>query len=867
MRTLPRLRCLLFLLFVPALHAQDSLSLATKGLKARSIGPAVMGGRIPEVAVYEKNPSIQYVASAAGGVWKTTNYGTTWTPVFDHESTSVIGAAAVFQGNADIVWAGTGEPNARNSVSWGHGVFRSTDGGKSWKNMGLKESRHIGRIVIHPTNPDIVYVAALGRFWGPNKERGVYKTIDGGNTWEHCLALDENTGCVDLAMDPSDHQILYACAYAVRRDAFSGGNPASQIGPKAGLYRTRNGGGDWQRLTNGLPKGPFGRCGVDVYRKNPNVVYAVVQTEKTTATVQGQAPNQKLNEAAGGVFRSDDKGETWKHVNSLCPRPFYYGQIRVDPNDDLRVYVLGIAMSASSDGGKTFSKGNIARGTHVDYHALWIDPAASNRLILGCDGGLNYSFDRGITWEYLKNLPISQFYAVGVDERTPYRVYGGLQDNGSWGGPSASRDVNGVTTADWTQILGYDGYYCVVDPTNADIVFAEGQYGILHRINVRTWESQLIKPRVDAKGSKSNLDPNPGKAIPGIRFNWSSPILISKSKGLPLYYGGNFLFRSEDKGRTWKLASPDLTRGKPGTSAYSGHTITTIAEARSGVLYVGTDDGMVHVSRDADGKWEDVSTNIPDLPAQRWITRLECCPKNEGVVYLAIDRHRNDDLKTYVFRSADFGKTWQSIVGDLPPEEPVHVVKVDPQDPQRLFVGTEYGLYLSHDQGKKWTKYPGLPTVPVHDLTFADRGRDLVIATHGRGIYVVDVFPLRSLHADTPVMLEARGAKPMRPKLTRSLGIKHYYGDNPPNGAIIDIFFKTAPKEDAVLAITNPDGKTIREFKVAKESGLQRIVWNLHPAKFPQGQFRPVAPGRYNAVLRLSKTSQISKDFDVEGEE
>ena len=428
-------------------------------LRPRCIGPANMSGRITEVAVYEKEPRLQYVASASGGLWKTLNNGLTWKPVFERETTIALGAIAVCQSNPDLVWVGTGEANARNSVSWGDGVYKSSDGGKTWQHMGLKETEHIGRVVIHPKNPDIVYVAALGKLWGPNKERGVFKTADAGKTWDHVLAINDNTGCIDLAMDPDDPDLLYAAAYQVRRGVFSGGNPEIQTGPGSGLFKTSDAGKTWQHMTNGLPNRPLGRCGFSIYRKNPNIVFAVVQTDKTSVTVQGQAGNAKLDLDRGGIFRSDDKGQTWKHLNSLVPRPFYYGQIRVDPNDDQRLYVLGIALHLSRDGGKSFLDGNSAKGTHADYHALWINPRDSHHLVLGCDGGMNYSYDKGHTWEHLKNLPVSQFYAVGVDMRKPYRVYGGLQDNGTWGGPSSTRDPAGISIAQWFNVLGYDGYY------------------------------------------------------------------------------------------------------------------------------------------------------------------------------------------------------------------------------------------------------------------------------------------------------------------------------------------------------------------------------------------------------------------------
>ncbi|MCS7047126.1 MAG: hypothetical protein NZO58_12280, partial [Gemmataceae bacterium] len=516
-------------------------------LRPRHIGPAVMSGRITDIAVYEKAPRIQYVASASGGLWKTVNHGTTWTPVFERGTTAAVGAVAVAASDPNLVWLGTGEANPRNSVSWGDGVYRSRDGGKSWEHMGLKETHHIGRIVIHPTNSNIVYVAALGKIWAANRQRGVFKTTDGGATWTQALYVDDDTGAIDLAMDPSEPDTLYAALYQVRRDAFSGGNPAVQTGPRAGLYKTTDGGRTWHKLTTGLPRRPLGRCGISVWRKNPRVVYAVVQTDKTNVSVQGQGPNEDLGPEAGGVFRSVDGGLTWKYLNSLVPRPFYYGQVRIDPTDAQRVYVLGIKLHVSTDGGATFTKDNAAPGTHADYHCLWINPADPHHLVLGCDGGLNYSYDRGRHWEHLKNLPVAQFYAIGLDMQKPYRIYGGLQDNGTWSAPSATRDANGITIADWVNVLGYDGYYCQIDPTDPDIVFCEGQYGILRRVHPKTWARYNIKPRLPSKNETSNIVPPPPRGTPEFRFNWSSPILLSPHDPKTIYFGGNVLFRSTDR--------------------------------------------------------------------------------------------------------------------------------------------------------------------------------------------------------------------------------------------------------------------------------------------------------------------------------
>ncbi|MBI3409260.1 MAG: hypothetical protein HY040_13010 [Planctomycetes bacterium] len=883
---------------VPSAQAQENALLPQmlETFKPRCIGPANMSGRIVDVAVYEKEPRIMYVASASGGVWKTMNHGTTFKPVFEREGTSSIGAVAMFQDNPEIVWVGTGEANARNSVSWGDGVYRSTDGGKTWLNTGLKDSAHIGRIVTHPTNPEIAYVAVLGRIWGPSKERGLYKTEDGGKTWENTKLLDENTGFIDVVMDPENPDILYAAAYQVRRDAFSGGNPVVQTGPSAGLFKTVDGGKSWTKLTQGLPNRPFGRCGISIFRNDPRVVYAVVQTDKTVASVQAQGPNKKLELDAGGIFRSDDRGETWTHVNSLCPRPFYFGQIRVDPNFDQRVYVLGIPMLLSTDGGKRFGENNVAKGTHVDYHALWIDPKDSNHLVLGSDGGLYFSWDKSATWEHLNNLPVGQFYAIGVDMRNSYRVYGGLQDNGSWGGPSATREPAGISMADWFNILGFDGYYCQIDPKDSDTVYAEGQYAILRRINVKTGDSKDIRPRLESKDDKikddktkakedepkkgkgkapkpseTNIDPRPAKNHPAFRFNWSSPLLLSPHDAKTVYFGGNHLFRSFNRGDVWTIISPDLTRGKPGANDYAGNTITTIAESpkKKGLLYVGTDDGKVWVSRDGGRDWTDLSEKIPDLPQDRWITRVECSPFDEGTVFLSIDRHRNDDRAPHLFKSVDFGETWQAFVGNLPNNAPVHVIRTDPHNPSLLYVGTEIGLYLSVDGGKYWTRQPQFPTVPVHDLVVHPRDRELVIGTHGRGIYVMPVAPLQAMNGNVlheeAYLFDIAPAHAHRPGFQRNLGIKQWSGENPTYGAGIYYYFRDSLKEPPDISITDGKGAVVGEAKGFKEAGLHRLTWRMNVKGTPDGSYRPVPAGTYTVTLtvgekRLTKSVQVSSD-------
>lgn len=870
----PVLACVLLTLFVPAVRAQEASPVpqALSALRPRPIGPANMSGRIAAVAVYEKAPRIQYVGSAGGGVWKTVNAGLTWTPVFDRAGTPSIGAVAVFPTNPDLVWVGTGEANARNSVSWGDGVYKSRDGGKTWQHLGLKETQHIGRIVLHPTDPQIAYVAALGRLWGSNRERGVFKTSDGGKTWQHVLAINEHTGVVDLDLDPGQPDTLYAAAYRVRRDAFSGGNPAVQTGPGAGLYKTTDGGKTWKPMTTGLPQRPLGRCGLWVHRGDPNVVFAVVQTDKTPVTVQGQPANKKLNRDTGGIFRSDDRGATWTHLNSLVPRPFYYGQIRVDPSDPMRVYVLGVSFHLSTDGGKTFRDGNAAKGTHVDYHDLWIDPRDPYHLVLACDGGLNYSRDRGATWQHLKNLPLSQFYAIAADTRTPYRVYGGLQDNGTWGGASATYDTAGITLADWSRVMGYDGFHCQVDPTDPNTVYCEGQYGILRRVDMRTGAMKDIRPRPDSKQGASNIVPRVGAKAPAFRFNWSSPILLSPHDPRTVYYGGNVLFRSRDRGETWTVISPDLTRGKPGSNNYAGHTISTIAESpkRAGLLYVGTDDGRIHVSPDAGKTWTELSANVPKLPQDRWITRLECSRADEGVVYLTIDRHRNDDRAPYVFRSVDRGRSWTAITAGLPADGPVHVLREDPVHANLLYVGTEFGLYVSLDRGASWHRHPHLPTVAVHDLLVQPQARELVIATHGRGLWIMDVSPLQEMRGEAlttaAYLFPIAPAQARRPRQIHGLGLQNYAGENPPSGAVIYVTLREAPAQAPVVTITDAKGKKVADLKGEKTAGLQRLRWRLQQPKTKGNVYRPVPAGTYTATLRIGDAT-LQRRFLVAVEE
>jgi photosystem II stability/assembly factor-like uncharacterized protein len=830
---------------------------------ARNIGPANMSGRVTAIAVLADRPATMYVAAASGGVWKTTNAGTTWTPVFDEQPVSSIGDVAVAPSNPDVVWVGTGEANARNSVSWGDGVYKSTDAGKTWTNMGLKDTQHIGRIVIHPKGPDTVYVAAVGHLWASNRQRGVFKTTDGGKTWDKVLYLNDETGAIDLAMDPSDPDVLYATAYRVRRGPFDGGNPATLYGKDAGLYKTIDGGKAWVKLANGLPEIAYGRCGISIYRKDPRIVYAIIQTEKTDIRVTaGQPPKASAVVETGGVFRSEDGGESWVKVNDLCPRPFYFGQIRVDPTNDQRVYVFGVPLFLSTDGGKTFHDDG-GPGVHSDQHALWIDPKDSDHMVVGCDGGLFVSRDKGKAWEHSLNLPIAQFYGIAVDMRKPYRVYGGLQDNGSWAGASATRNPEGITIADWSRILGADGFQCQVDTHEADVVYAETQYGGLTRVNVRSGDNASIRPR-------------PAREEPEYRFNWNAPMLLSSHNPRIVYFGGNHVFRSLNRGDKWETLSKDLTQGKPGPSSEFGHTITTLAESpvKAGVLWAGTDDGRLHVTRNGGGDWTELTEKIPDLPSDRWISRIECSHFEPGTAYVAIDRHRNDDRKPYLFKTTDHGATWASITGDLPDEGPVRVIREDLQNKSLLFAGTEFGLYVSLNDGVNWQRFKnGLPAVAVHDLVIHPRDRELVIGTHGRGIYVVDVAPLEHWPTkllDAPAHLfDVKPATLFQYHGSRGLnGGKNFAAPNPAFGATITYYLREKPLTPVRLSIVDAVGNVIATLNGAQEAGLHRAVWNLraNAEAGPMRSIPPVTPGDYAVKLELGDQTW-SKKVRVEADE
>lgn len=834
------------------------------GLQWRCIGPANMGGRIDDFAVVESAPHIIYAGTASGGVWKTTNNGVTWEPIFDDQPTSTIGDVTVSPSDPDIVWVGTGEPNNRQSSSWGNGVYKSTDGGKTWKNMGLKDTHHIGRIVIHPTNPDIVYVAALGHLWGPNKERGLFKTTDGGKTWVNTKFIDENTGFVDVAMDHENPNTLYAAAYQRRRRGwgFNGGGPGS------GLYKTTNGGETWTHLTSGLPAEDTGRIGIDIYSSNPSIVYAIIENRQ------------------GGVFRSEDKGLSWIKMSPTNPRPMYYSQIRIDPNNDQRIWVLGARMYVSEDGGKTFNTSYVG-GVHGDHHAMWINPANSNHVVLGSDGGIYFSYDRGKTWDFVNTLPLGQFYEIGFDMRKPYYIYGGLQDNGSWGSPSSTLFRLGVTNEDWFRIGGGDGFYTQVDSTDYNTIYAESQTGNLFRLDLRTGESKSIRPQ-------------PEDEKESYRFNWNSPILISPHDHNTIYYGGNKLFKSKDRGETWE-ASDDLTAQEdreklplmgvlPDRNTLSRHDgisyfgdITTISESplKEGLIYVGTDDGNLQVSRDGGKTWKNVISKVPNVPKYTYVTRVVASRFEEGTAYATLDGHRNDDFKAYVFMTADYGESWKDISGTLPEGGIVNVIREHHRNSNLLFVGTERGACFSIDRGKSWIKFKGnFPMVPVDDIAIHPRENDLIFGTHGRSIWILDdIAPLEQLTKaalDSPAYLfDIRKATMFNPYNHKgNLGHKFFVAPNPPFGAMISYYLKEEAKESVEIIIQDGAGQKIRELKGPKNKGTNRISWDLRYGPPPAAdeedrRFRArgfwVLPGKYQVILKAAGQEMI-KTAEVEGD-
>lgn len=822
-------------------------------LKWRCVGPAVMGGRTVDIEAVEKKPWIIYAAIGPSGVWKSENNGVTWKPIFHKEKTVSVGDIAISQSHPNIIWVGTGEATCRNSVTIGDGVYKSTDGGKTWKNMGLKDTRHISRIIINPGDPNIVYVSAMGHLWGPNKERGIYKSIDGGKTWKKVLYIDENTGFADLAIDPEDSLTLYAAAYEHRRLPYY----FSSGGKGSGLFKSTDGGESWKRLTKDLPEGILGRIGIAVSRSNPDVVYFLIEHEEA------------------GIWRSEDKGKTWKRMcdsktyKMVNFRPFYYSQIRVDPNDDKVVYVFSGGLYVSKDMGKKFKA--ISTGTHPDHHALWIDPSNPLHLIDGNDGGIDITYDGGRSWYDIKHMTLAEVYHIGFDMRSPYYVYCGLQDNGSWGGPSATLDFGEITNKDWYMIGGGDGFYTQVDPSDPDTIYSNWQMNGLYRYDMKIRRSKNIRPLASSKE-------------PPHRYNWNSPIHISPHDTKTVYTGGNYLFKTTDGGHSWKIISPDLSTNNPEKQKDSGGPITldntgaeihctilTISESpvEEGVIWCGTDDGNIQITRDGGNSWSNVIKNIQGLPPNTLCSFIEASHFERGKAYAAFDGHRYDDYGTYLYKTTDYGKTWKSIRGNLPFGWN-HVIREDLRNKNLLFVGTEFGIFASLDDGKTWFSLQNnLPTVAVRDIAIHPRENDLIIGTHGRGIWIMDeISPLQEMNNDlleTDIHLfDIRETTAFIRSSTREPYAKPIYSaKNPPYGMTITAYMKKKPKEKPKFCILDENETTIYEMNLSKKIGIQRYTWNLQfVPKTKEGKaIKPgmagfialpnASPGEYTVVLSV----------------
>lgn len=827
------------------------------GMKARSIGPAGMSGRIAAVDAVRSNPDIVYVGAATGGVWKSVNGGVTWSPVFDKQSVAAIGAIAIFQPNPDIVWAGTGEGNVRNSASVGDGIYKSLDGGRTWKNVGLAKSERISRIVAHPTNPDIVYVAALGQAWGENQERGVFKTEDGGKTWQKILYVDEKTGAADVIIDPSNPNKLFAAMWQYRRWpwVFKSGGPGS------GLYVTMDSGSSWKKLTeeDGIPKGQLGRIGLSISRSFPNIVYALVEAEKSA------------------LIRSEDGGISWSTMNTeanVASRPFYFADIHVDPELPNRIYRLETTVQVSNDSGRTFATLVTFAMIHPDHHALWINPIKPAHLILGNDGGVAFSQDRGKTWRFVGNIPVAQYYHVRVDMDRPYHVYGGMQDNGSWRGPSSVWESDGIRNHYWDEVGFGDGFDTIPDPSDSMKGYAMAQEGYLIRWDLRT-------------GERKDIRPPPPNGIK-LRFNWNAALAIDPFDGNTIYYGSQFLHKSTDRGESWKMISPDLTSNNPDwqkasesggitpdvTGAENFTTIIAIAPSpvQKDMLWVGTDDGRIQLTRDAGKTWTSLEKNVQGVPANAWIPHITGSKYDAATAYVVVDDHRRSNWTTYVYKTTNYGSSWTSLATNEISGYALAIAE-DTIKSDLLFLGTEFGLYVTLNGGKNWMKWThNFPTVSAMDLLVHPREQDLVVATHGRAAYILDdIRPLRTVSAATlkkPIHLfEIPDAQQYWVKQvggSRFPGQSEFEGQNRPYGAMITFSLnekglpypdpdkekelkekqrQTAPtpttpktddkKEDdekspkAEIQITDSQGKVIRTFKTSVTLGVNRATWDL----------------------------------------
>jgi photosystem II stability/assembly factor-like uncharacterized protein len=842
------------------------------GIRLRSIGPGMVSGRITDLAVDPRDKQTWYVGAAAGGVWKTTNAGTTWTPVFDQQTTYSIGTIVIDKRNPNVVWVGSGENNAQRAVAYGDGVYKSVDAGRTWQNMGLRESEHIGKIVIDPRNSDIVYVAAQGPLSVKGGDRGLYKTIDGGKTWKKVLDGGQWAGVSDVVMDPRNPDVLLATTWQRIRRTY--GYVAG--GPESGVWRSTDGGATWKKSQTGMPTDELGRVGLAMSPVNPDVVYAIFEAGPATGSTGATG-------GRGGFYRSRDGGISWERMGNYSTVGLYYAELFADPVNVDRVYAVDVRNMVTEDGGRTFRPVG-ERDKHVDNHVIWIDPSDVDHLLIGCDGGLYESFDRGQNYKFFGNLPLGQFYRVDVDNATPfYRVYGGTQDNGSVGGASRTRAGSGISNGDWFVTAGGDGFVSKADPKDENIIYAESQHGAMQRVNLKTGETVSIVPQ-----------PEPGE--PGLRWYWDSPLIISPFSNTRLYFAAQRLYRSDDRGNSWRAVSPDLSRDidrnriklmdrvwsvdaiAKNTSSSLFGLIVAVAESplKEGLLWVGTDDGAIQVSENGGQSWRKMDS-FPGVPDTTQVARVVPSSHDVNTVYAAFDGHMSGDYKPYLLKSTDMGRSWHSIVGNLPAKGTVYAVIDDPKDPNMLYVGTEFGLYFSRNGGQQWTRLRGgLPTIQVRDLVIQKRDDALVVATFGRGFYVLD--DLGALRAATPAVLAADALLPVQraplypqsavfaPGFTNWSGGNTWSAPNPPFGATFTYHLKSAirtrreqrlaaeriiarrggdvfyPSWDSlrvedreepaavVLTVTDAQGNVVRRLTGPTAAGIQHVSWDLRYA-------------------------------------
>ena len=875
----------------PAPNPPQLTDVLFKNLKARSIGPAVMGGRVSDIALDPHNPFVFYVGLAHGGLFKTGDNGVSFDPIFDKQPVLSIGAVAVAPSDSTVIWVGTGEANDRNSSGWGNGVYRSTDGGENWQNVGLKESRAIGRIVIHPSKPEVAYVAVSGHLWADSAERGLFKTTDAGKDWKLILQApaphNARTGCCDVVLDPANPEVVYAALYPRQRTPWSFTSGPGLTGGEdvGGIFKSTNGGASWKKLTDGLPA-QTGRIGLAVSASNPRVVLVEVESYEG-----GSSSIRDLRSKSGGVFRSENSGEKWTRVSAINPRPFYFSQIRIDPANDQRIYLLQFALLVSDDGGRNFRE-DLSDKVHPDCHAFVIQPGTvpppkppkpedkgkppkppvCQRLLLGTDGGIYQSFAAGKGWEHLNRIPAGEFYRLTLDDTKPYfRIAGGLQDNENWVGPSGVQSKEGIRNSDWISLAGGDGFYVVFDPSDHDLFYAESQEGEVHRINLRNGELRQLRPE-------------PPEGQPKYRFHWNSPLIGSVHKPGVIYLAGNHVFRLTDRAEKYAVISPDLTRNDParttatGSGAENYGVIFSLAESpkRAGLLWAGTDDGRLWVTEDDGGKWTELTDNLPEPARGQWVTRIEPSHADANVAYVATSAYRAGDDRPMILRTADLGKTWQPVMGDLPANAPVEVVREDLVNPKLLYAGTHFGLFASFDQGTHWIRIGDVPAVRVDDVQIHPRTSDLVIGTHGRSIAILDdTVPFREF---TPEI----AAKAAQLFSVRSVtgaylpsgyadwnGKGVYRGANPPDGALFTVWVKEFTGDEIKIAVTKSTGQPVANLKAPGAPGFTRLNWDLRPTKDVSIEYggddpkRLLPAGDYTAELSFGAL-KMKQNFHVD---